>query len=250
MLFRSVAERTGGLVAIDVTEEGAISGKIQELGTNWTFSADCYTGFDGTAYSVPVTAKYAYNVTKTVNGKKTTSVKYLKRKFSLEIDRRRIENDEPCPEEDAAARGVVTMTEKADGSTLEAWQNLWKIVYKTIGKKLFTTKSGTETLAYKKFTVKRSDDVGKAMGLTKAMKLTIKVTTAGVVTAKMTFDTGKTVKDAKTKEKVKVYYKPTCSTVVIPTSAPDAATFTGEAFLYFAPSPADNFGGFVGTLPF
>ena len=68
------------------------------------------------------------------------------------------------------------------------------------------------------------------------------------MTATLTYDTGKTKKDPKTKKTVKVYYKPTCATVVIPTSAPDADPFTGEAFLYFAPSSANNFPGLVGNV--
>ena len=60
---------------------------------------------------------------------------------------------------------------------------------------------------------------------------------SGAVTAKLTYDTGK-----KKKGKA-VIYKPTCSTVVIPTSSADAEPFRGEISLYFAPSPANNFPG-------
>ena len=49
------------------------------------------------------------------------------------------------------------------------------------------------------------------------MTLSLKVTPAGAVTATLTFDTGKTKKGKK------VYWKPTCTTVVIPVSAADAA---------------------------
>ena len=82
------------------------------------------------------------------------------------------------------------------------------------------------------------------MGLADAMSLSLKVTSAGAVTATMSFDTG-------TKSKGKaVIYKPTCATVVIPLSAADAEEFEGEVFLFFAPSPANNFPGFVGAAPF
>jgi hypothetical protein len=47
---------------------------------------------------------------------------------------------------------------------------------------------------------------------------------------------------------VKVYYKPTCKTVVVPTSAADAEPFTCEAILYFAPSAANGFPGCAGTI--
>ena len=72
------------------------------------------------------------------------------------------------------------------------------------------------------------------------------MTTAGAVTATMSFDTGK-----RSKGKA-VVYKATCSTVVIPLTEPDApaAEFKGEAHLYFAPSTKNNFTGFVGAVPF
>ena len=79
--------------------------------------------------------------------------------------------------------------------------------------------------------------------------LSLKITAAGAVTATLTYDTGKTAKDKKTKKTVPVYYKPTCATVVIPTSSADAETFTGYVPLFFAPSPANGFEGFAGVMP-
>ena len=46
-----------------------------------------------------------------------------------------------------------------------------------------------------------------------------------------------------------VYYKPTCSTVVVPVTAPDADPFGGDINLYFAPSSANNFAGLGVTVP-
>ena len=120
---------------------------------------------------------------------------------------------------------------------------MWGSTYKAVGKALFTSKSGKKTLAYKTFTIKGGTDLGTEIGLRESDSLTLKITTAGAVTATLTFDTGKTKKDAKTKKTVKVYYKPTCSTVVIPTSAPDAETFTGRVPLFLPPSAANNFPG-------
>ena len=71
----------------------------------------------------------------------------------------------------------------------------------------------------------------------KACPLSLKITSTGVVTATLTFDTGK-----KSKGKV-VYYKPTCSTVVKPMSDADPNAFTGHIQLYFAPSAGNNFPG-------
>ena len=73
--------------------------------------------------------------------------------------------------------------------------------------------------------------------------MSLKITTAGAVTATLTYDTGK-----KKKGKA-VIYKPTCSTVVIPTSEADPEKFTGEVPLYFAPSAANNFSGFATAVP-
>ena len=45
-----------------------------------------------------------------------------------------------------------------------------------------------------------------------------------------------------------VYYKPACATVVWPTSASDPDAFTGEIYLYFAPSTGNNFPGMAGKI--
>ena len=224
---------TNGLATITVSSVGKISGKFQEGGTNWTFTAASYTGYDSAApaYSVPVVAKYAYKATEIVKGKKKTVTKSVARDFTLRVGQ-------------DALGGMATL-EEVGGSAVNAWQNLWgQADYKAIGKQLFSTKSGKKTLAYRTFTIKGTDDVGAEMGLADAMSLSLKVTSAGAVTATMSFDTG-------TKSKGKaVIYKPTCATVVIPLSAADAEEFEGEVFLFFAPSPANNFPGFVGAAPF
>ncbi len=218
---------TNGLATITVSSVGKVSGKFQELGTNWTFSAASYTGYDpdATNYTVAVTAKYAYKVK---SGKKTVT-KYVTRPFALTVSQ-------------GGFGGVATL-DGEDGSTVAALQNLWGGAYKAVGKRLFSSKSGKKMLAYKVFAFD-----GAAVGLEPQHKLSLKVTTAGAATATLTFDTGKTKKDKKTKKTVKVYYKPTCKTVVVPTSAADAEPFTCEAILYFAPSAANGFPGCAGTI--
>ena len=160
------------------------------------------------------------------------------------------------PGEDGGHAGRVTLP----GTVVEAWQNLWGSTYKTVGKELFTTKSGKKTLAYKTFAVEIcTNEVGEVRyvkagddksGLASFATLSLKVTTAGAVTATLSYDTGKTKRDAKTKKTVKVVYKPTCTTVVVPTSVPDAETFTGEVPVFFAPSAGNNFPGWSGGVPF
>ena len=103
--------------------------------------------------------------------------------------------------------------------------------YKALGKKLFytNTKKPYRTLA-------RTVTVDG-----KKCALSLKVTSAGAVAATLTYDTGKTTKDKKTKKTVKVYYKPTCSTVVWPNSAADPKTFTGLVYFYFPASSSNKF---------
>ena len=240
---------TNGLATITVSTVGKISGKFQENGTNWTFSAASYTAMnsgtqDACLYQEyicsNVVAKYAYKV----KSGKTTVTKYVTRTFQFAVSQVPVVPDVSA----VPARGVATMTEEG-GSTIEAWQNIWgRAEYKALGKKLFTTKSGKKTLAYRTFTISGSDGEGVGDALPVESSLSLKITTAGAVTATMTFDTGKTKKDPKTRKTVKVYYKPACSTVVIPTSAADADSFTGDVHLYFAPSPANNFPGWSGIV--
>ncbi|MBR4654658.1 MAG: InlB B-repeat-containing protein [Kiritimatiellae bacterium] len=248
-------DATNGLATVTVSAAGKVSGKFQEFGTNWTLSAACYT--DGRARSpsgpqsqasdmcpyqafecTNVVAKYSYKVK---SGKKTVT-KSLTRTFTLVVSQ-------------GVFGGVASLTQTGGSPSLAteiyAWQNLWGSTYKAVGKKLFYTskKKQYKTFTFDVYTndvgavtfIKKGDDVDKT-GLTYFINLSLKVTTAGAVTATLTFDTGK-----KKKGKA-VYYKPTCSTVVIPTSAADADPFTGEAVLYFAPSSANNFPGYSGCV--
>ncbi len=121
---------------------------------------------------------------------------------------------------------------------IDAWQNLWgRADYKALGKKLFYT---SKNVPYRTFTINGASEKGAEMGLTEAMTLSLKVTSAGVVTATLAFDTGRRQK-GKT-----VYYSTTCQSVVVPASAADAETFEGYVPLYFAPSPANGFNGYSG----
>ena len=269
--FNGVVRESGGLATVTVSSVGKISGKFYEGGTNWTLSAASYTGATSAAAPVAgvsagdafmctnVVAKYAYKVTQTVKGKKKTVTKYVTRTFTLAVS--------PDPEfPDIPARGVVAMEEVGGSSetalpdtAIDAWQNVWgRADYKALGKKLFTSKSGKKTLAYATFPrdvytnevgqayyLKKGDD---ATGLTYFATLSLKVTTAGAVTATLSYDTGKTKKDPKTKKTVKVFYKPTCQSVLVPQAAADAEPFAGAVPLYFAPSAGNNFKGFVGQV--
>ena len=143
-----------------------------------------------------------------------------------------------CAVLEADGNSPATLAE-AGGSTVHAWQNLWNSAYKAVGRKVFYTSKKKQ---YRTFAVKGGTAEGDAAGLAPRMALSLKITPKGSVTATLTYDTGKRKKDWK------VYHKPTCSTVVIPTSAPDAETFTGEVYLYFAPSAANNFGGYAGSI--
>ena len=232
---------TNGLATITVSAAGKVSGKFYDRGTNWTFTAASYTGYDDAApaYTVPIEAKFSYTVKEKVKGKKKTVTKYVTRSFTLTVAESGTRD--ACP-----YRGVATLEEVGVGSTVHARQNLWGSTYKALGKTLFSSKSGKKTLAYKTFSIKSTDPAGAAMGLLPTETLSLKVTTAGAVTATMSFDTGK-----RSKGKA-VVYKATCSTVVIPLTTPDAkaAEFKGIVYLYFAPSTKNSFTGFAGAAPF
>lgn len=236
-------DATNGLATITVSSAGKISGKFYEGGTNWTFTAASFNGVRRDGVIAPyqefiasnVVAKYSYKAKEKVKvkGKWTTKTvtKSVARDFTLRVGQ-------------DALGGVATL-EEVDGSTVHAWQNLWgQAGYKALGKRLFSTKSGKKTLAYRTFTIKGTDDVGAEMGLTDAMSLSLKVTTTGAVTATMSFDTGKTSSKGKA-----VIYKPTCATVVIPQTPAGAEVFEGVSYLYFAPSSTNNFPGFAGAAP-
>ena len=249
------ARSTNGLATVTVSAAGKISGKFQEGGSNWTFSAACYTARTRGSASLPggaqlvapettdafictnVVAKYAYKVTEVVKGKKKTVTKYVTRTFTLTVEE--AGTRDACP-----YRGVATMTETGGSqlvaTEIEAWQNLWGSAYKAVGKKLFYTSKKKPYMTF--------DRTVEVNG--KECTLTLKVTTAGAVTATLSYDTGKTTKDKKTKKAVKVIYKATCQTVVSPTTAADAVPFGWEAVLYFAPSSANNFPGFADAVTF
>ena len=232
-----------GYGKVTVSAAGEISGKFSENGTNWTFNAssyDFYTdkgGYGGDTeffQCTNIVAKYAYKVTeKDKKGKKKTVTKYLTRNYTLSAG-----NLEVSP---GVMRGTVVVTSSGDDG-LVAYKNVWgQPDYKDLGKKLFYTS--------KKVPYKTWSDVA-AKGLTDAMSLSVKVTSAGALTATMTFDTGKTTTDKKTKKKSKVYYKATCTTVLIPLSEADADPFKAGVSLYFAPSAADNFPGFCAEVEY
>ena len=217
-----------GLATMSVTAAGKISGKFQEFGTNWTFSASSYTNCNETEsmYSATVTAKYAYKVKEKVKGKWKNVTKYLTREFTFDI----------AEDRGGGFGGVVLMRDCNDEADIRinAYQNLWgRSDYKALGKRIFWT---SKKKPYKEFS-----DFVDVEGT--SCPISLKITSSGVVTATLTFDTGKTKKNKKTKKVEPVYYKPSCTTVVIQQTAADADPFRGEIILYFAPSPANNFPG-------
>ena len=265
-----------GLATITVSSVGKISGKFYEGGTNWTISAASYTSATSAADPAGgvsagdafvcsnVVAKYAYKEKVKVKGKWKTVTKYVERTFNITVSPVPVVPDVA----DVPVRGVVRM-EEVGGSietalpdtAIDAWQNLWgRTDYKALGKKLFTSKSGKKTLAYTTFPLDvYTNEVGQAYylkkgddttGLTYLLGLSLKVTTAGAVTATLSYDTGKTKKNPKTKKTVKVIYKPTCQTVLVPQAAADAEPFVGAVPLYFAPSTGNNFKGFAGQVDY
>ena len=204
-----------GMGSLTVSSVGKISGKFVDKGKTWTYTATCFTKFDGASYSVPVTAKYSYKVK---SGKKTVTETET-RKFTMTVY-------------EGSYGGEVNLVEDGGTAFFEGFQNLWTSKYKQVGRALFYTSSKKP---YK--TSALSVDIGG-----KTCPLSVKITSTGAVTATLTYDTGK-----KSKGKV-VYYKPTCSTVVKPTSDADPNSFTGDIQLYFAPSTGNNFPGWAEVI--
>ena len=201
--------RAIGLGTMSVTSAGKVSGKFTDEGQTWTFSAPCFTETDGTYFSVPVTAKRAYKVK---NGKKTVT-KYETKNFTFTV-------------QDGEFGGVAEAS-SWDLTTVCGRQNLWGSTYKKVGAKVFVT-------GKKKFHVYEKLETVNG----KECILSLKVTTAGKVTATLKYDTGKK------KNGKKVYYKPSCSTVVWPITVANPTGFEGFVYVYFAPSAANNFPGF------
>ena len=237
--FNGVVSTNGdsysGIATITVSSAGKISGKFLEHGTNWTFSAASYASlseiynFDTAFICSNVVAKYAYKVTTTVKGKKKTVTKYLTRTFKLAVG----ETDNLSP-----ARGVAMLSEE-NGSYVVAYQNLWgQTAYKNLGKKLFTTKSGKKTLAYKTWSSV------EAAGLGTYDTLSMKVSTAGAVTATYKFFKG--TFDKKTKKPQYATY--TCATTLIPTTPADSDMFAGAVLLSFQPDAKTGFPGYGGMV--
>ena len=220
------ARSTNGLATVTVSSAGKISGKFQEFGTNWTFSASSYTGaVPGTRDACPyqeftcsnVVAKYAYKVTKTVKGKKQTVTKYLTREFTLDVSE--TEGMDP-------ARGMVCMEEippeGAAGTAIEAYQNLWgQSGYTALGKKLFYT---SKKVPCKTWTSVEADGLGEYD------TLSMKVTPAGVATATYKFFKG--TFDKKGKPQYATY---ACTTVLHPETSAEAGPdgFGAMIYLYF-----------------
>lgn len=221
-------ENLTGIATITVSSVGKVSGKLQEGGTNWTFTAASYVDFDGDKFTVPVTAKYSYKVP---SGKKTVT-KTLARAFTLSVS---LDGDV----------GAATMVEDAErgGMTAYAWKNLWGTTYKAAGKKLFSktvTKKKTamqkifggstkKTIAYKTWS---NVDVA---GLGENDIVNLKVTMKGAVTATYKYCTG-------TKKGKKQYATYTFTTALIPENY-EEGVLTGTVYAYF---PANAKTGFPG----
>ena len=220
---------TNGLAKVSVSSVGKISGNFQEFGTNWTFSASCYDTYSPElpGYHNVVTAKYAY----VVKVGKSSVKRYVTRKFDLYVSWDELS-------------GYAVLYE-SDGSMVSTWQDLWGTDYKKIGQKVFYT---SKKVPYKTFSFKGTTEAGAAIGLSPETSLSLKVKPNGTVTATLSFDTGKTKRDPKTKKMVKVVYKATCSSLVIPDTPPTAEAFRGGVYLYFAPSAANGFPGFTALV--
>ena len=226
---------TNGLATLTVSSVGKLSGKFAEHGTNWTIAAASYDAVypDSPAYFAAATASYTYSA-KVKSGNKTKTVKTtLKRPFQVYIGA------------NALGYGVASAFETDGYTWFDAWQNVWGGAYKAIGKELFYT---SKKKAYKTFAFVGGDgEDGFRYGLGEGQSLSVKVTTAGQVTATGAFPHLVVKKDKKGRPyEATDVYKPTCTTVLLPTTsaAEGSDGFSGVAFIYFAPSDKNGFAGY------
>ena len=256
-----LGDDVAGLATVTVGATGKISGKFYEGGTNWTLSAGSYTVRTRGSASLPggsqftatvgdtficsnLVAKYSWKVTKTVKGKKKTETKSVTRKFVLVV--REGSNGGVSL---GRAEATEQVAEGESGATLTAWQNLWgTATYKKVGQALFWTSAKNPSKSWPRVA---------ADGLGTYDTLTLKVTSAGAVTATYKFFKG--TFDAKTKKPQYATY--TCTTVVLPTKAEPAAEegaepllpsqwFEGTVQLFFPPVAATGFPGYVGSVAY
>ena len=209
-----------GLATVSVGKTGAISGKFYDGGTNWTLSAKNYSALDEGAFICSnLVAKYSW---KEKSGKKTVA-KTVTRKFVLSIA--------AGMSGDASLGFAEAIEQVEEGVSLTAWQNRWGTDYKAVGEALFGADNVWDSVA--------------ADGLGEYDKLSLKVTSAGAVTATYMFFMG--TFDANGKPQYVTY---TCATTMIPTSPADAASFTGYVPTYLPPVAATGFPGFSADIAY
>ena len=236
-----LGDDVAGLATVTVGTTGKISGKFYENGTNWTMSAASYMVRDGDRFICSnLVAKYSWKVKQKVKGKLTTVTKSVTRKFALVV--REGSNGDVSL---GCAEAAEQVAEGEAATTLTAYQNIWSAAtYKKVGQALFYTSAKNPSKTWASVA---------AEGLGEYDKLSLKVTSAGAVTATYKFFKG--TFDAKTKAPQYATY--TCTTVVLPTTAEPAAEegaepllpgewFEGTVQLFFPPVAATGFPGYVG----
>ena len=218
-----------GLATLTVGSTGKISGKFADGGTNWTFSAASYTGIEGGVF-------VCSNLVATYSWKSGKSTKKTTRTFTLRVDQLAIDDENA----DSAVLGhafaeEIVPDEGPEPVDIVAWQNLWGTTYKELGKELFKTNAKT---TYRTWSSVNADKLGEYD------TLSMKVTTAGAVTATLKYFKG--TFDAKTKKPQYATY--TCSTTLVPTTPAEAGAeaFTGGVPVFF---PATGYFAQV-ELPF
>ena len=204
-----------GLAAVTVGATGKISGKFDDGGTNWTFSAARYTGIEGGAF-------VCSNLVATYTWKSGKATKKATRTFALRVDQLAIDdgNADSAVLGHALAEEIVP-DEGPEPLEIVAWQNLWGSEYKAIGNALFYTSAKK---LYREWSSVETSDLGEYD------TLSVKVTTAGAVTATLKHFKG--TFDAKKKPQYATY---ACSSTMIPNTLAElgADAFTGTVPVFF-----------------
>ena len=229
-VYNSTIDQFQGISSAKVGSTGGVLGKFTQLGTNWSFKVDSFDTFSGSRYTATTKATYSYKVKQ---GKKTVT-KTLARNFSLAVNY--------ITMNDGGIVGYLTLSE-AD-TYISAAQNFLKLPAYKDARFAFVK---NHVVKDRDFVYVGGTAEGDMVGLpAKATKLSVKISSTGVVTAALVYNTGK-----KKKGKV-VYYKPTCSTFLLPAKKEEPPTMekvTGYAYIYFPPSAANNFPGYFLPLP-
>ena len=220
-----------GAFTMSVTAKGAISGKLDRDGENYSFKVDSYAASDDRSFSATNIVLQQSVLRRVYDSKKK---KWAMVKV-IEDTEMRLDVKVEQGIAGVLAGYLYSEGEPDDGDIIVAQQNRWGTTYKNIGIALFTASAKQK---YKTFTIK------SGYGLDEGASLSFKITPSGSVTVTGKFPSGwKTVKQNGRKVKVRTYVTKTRATMLMPETAPDvgAAGFRGRIAVCLPYSNGGNY---------